>query len=129
MGSGGLRYFTENGINPVPRVLNVTPVILEKRIIIFDFGLFYGNVDLISQSLEVSLHPALDASFFALSLSNINFLRSGVSQGEFELRTLFRRKGACESHMFKNIFLQAFQATLGSVIFSTDCHGAKAKSL
>ena len=56
MDSGGLRYFTENGINPFPRVLNVTPVILEKRIIIFDFGLFYSNVDLISQSLEV--HPS-----------------------------------------------------------------------
>ena len=77
--------------------------------------------------IQVSLDPALDATFFALSLSNINFLRSGVSQGEFEFRTFFRRKGACKSHMFKNIFLQAFQATLGSVIFSTDCHGARAK--
>lgn len=79
--------------------------------------------------IQVSLDPALDASFFALSLSNINFLRSGVSQGEFVFRTFFRRKGACESHMFKNIFLQKFQATLGSVIFSTDCQGARAKSL
>ena len=32
--SGGLRYFTENGINPFPCVLNDTPVVLEKRIII-----------------------------------------------------------------------------------------------
>ena len=40
MDSGGLPYFTENGINPFPRVVNVTPVILEKRIIIFDFGPF-----------------------------------------------------------------------------------------
>ena len=63
--------------------------------------------------IQVSLDPALDASFSALSLSNINFLRSGVDKGEFEFRTFFRRKGACESHMFKNIFLQAFQATLG----------------
>ena len=63
MDSGGLRYFTENGINPFPRVLNVTPVFLEKRIIIFDFGLFYSNVDLISQSLEVHIRPGSNVEF------------------------------------------------------------------
>ena len=81
MDSGGLRYFTEN---PFPRVLNVTPFILEKRVIIFDSGLFYGNVDLISQSLVVHpsfTRPSPGCEFFRfVSLSNINFLRSGVSQ-------------------------------------------------
>ena len=132
MDSGGLRYFTENGINPFPCVRNVTLVIPEKRVIIWDFCLFYSSVDLISQSHKAHpsfARPSLRCEFFALSLSNINFLRSGVSQGEFVFRTFFRRKGAFELHMFKNIFLQEFQATLESVIFSRDCHGARAKSV
>ena len=79
--------------------------------------------------IQVSLDNTLDASFFAFPLSNINFLRSEISQGEFEFRTFFRRKGACELHMFKNIFLPAFQAMLGSVIFFTNCHGTSEKSL
>ena len=95
------------------------------------FAFFIAVLTLFLKALkriQVSLDPALDARFFALSLSNINFLRSGVSQGEFVFRTFFRRKGACETHIFINIFPQKFQATLGSVIFSTDCHGARAKS-
>ena len=73
MDSGGLRYFTENGINPFPCVLNVASVVHEKRIIILDFCLFYSSVDLISQSLEA--HPS-----FARPHPRCKFFRFSLSQ-------------------------------------------------